>query len=45
MKDVVSEPIEDKKEWVAPELKKVGIEEVTAHLHLLRPLGDDDPPS
>jgi hypothetical protein len=46
MENVVSKPADDKKEWVAPELKKVSIEELTAHLHLLRPLNDDDnPPS
>ena len=45
MENVVSKPADDKKEWVAPELKKVSIEELTAHLHLLRPLNDDDPTS
>lgn len=46
MENVVSKPVEEKKDWVAPELKKVTIEEITAHLHLLRPLnGDDNPPS
>jgi len=44
MENIVSKPVE-KKEWVAPELKKVAIEELTARLHLLRPLNDDDPTS
>lgn len=45
MENVVSEAVEEKKEWVSPELKKVSIEELTAHLHLLRPMNDDDPTS
>jgi hypothetical protein len=43
MENIVSKPVEEKKEWVAPELKKVTIDEITAHLQLLRPLKDDDP--
>jgi hypothetical protein len=42
MENVVSKPVEGKKEWAALELKKVSIEELTAHLHLLRPMNDDD---
>ena len=46
MDNTVSEPLEEKKEWVALELKKVAIEDITAHFHLLHPLNDDDnPPS
>ena len=46
MENVVSKPVEEKKEWVALELRKVSIEEITANLHLLRPMNDDDnPPS
>ena len=45
MEDVVSKPVEEKKEWVAPELMKVAIEDLTAHLHLLHPGSDDNPPS
>ena len=42
MENVVSKPVEGKKEWVAPELRKVSIEELTAHLDLLRPMNDGD---
>jgi hypothetical protein len=41
MDNVVSKPVEETKEWVAPELKKVAIEELTAHLNLLHPMHDD----
>lgn len=44
MENVVSELVEEKKAWVAPELKRVSIEDLTAHLHLLRPMNDDDTP-
>jgi hypothetical protein len=43
MESVVSKPVEDRKQWVAPELKKLVIEEITAHLNLLHPMKDDDP--
>jgi hypothetical protein len=42
MEDVVSKPVEDTKEWVAPKLTKLAIEELTAHLHLLHAMNDDD---
>jgi hypothetical protein len=40
-KQVDSKQVEGTKEWVAPELKKVAIEELTAHLNLLHPMDDD----
>ena len=45
MENTVSRQVEEAKEWVAPELKKVAIAELTARLHLLHSFGDDDPTS
>jgi len=45
MENTVSKPVEGQEEWVAPELKKVAIEDLTAHLHLLHPLDVDDNPT
>jgi hypothetical protein len=38
MENLTEEKIETKKEWTAPELKKVDVEEVTSHI---LNLGDD----
>lgn len=41
MENIVSKQVEEAKEWIVPELKKVAIEELTAHLDLLHQLNDD----
>jgi hypothetical protein len=42
IENFVSKPVEDKKEWVAPELMKIDIEQITAHLGLLNQMNDDN---
>jgi len=39
MENRTEEKVETKKEWTAPELKKIDVEEVTSHIFKL---GDDD---
>lgn len=45
MENIVSKQVDDSKEWIAPELKKVAIAELTAHLNPLHPMNDDGIPS
>ncbi len=39
MKNRTEEKIDNKREWAAPELKKINVEEVTSYIFKL---GDDD---
>ena len=41
MKNPTEEAVETKKEWTAPELKKVDVEDVTSHIFNLGDVSDD----
>jgi hypothetical protein len=45
MENTVSKRVDDAREWTAPELEKVTIAELTAHLNPLHPMNEDGTPS